>query len=260
MRFDFAPLFLSCYDGEDAAAQAAAAEAAKAAAAKVADAAKDVVTKDQVEKLLADERKKAEAKLKVVLADKEATLTELLATKTLTEQQRTEYEAKLDDVQKQLHSEKELLLKEKKKVEEQLGGKLKEADQKAKDWEGRFAASTIQRELQEAAVKGEAINPKQIVLLLKPATKIVEADGEYKTVVEIEDMVDGKLTTIQCSPEEAVTKMKAQVEAYGNLFKTPAVNGLGKAASEKKVDAGKIDWGNLSHEEYMKLRPTLLKK
>jgi hypothetical protein len=257
MRFDFAPLFLSCYDGEEDAAKAAAdAAAAKAAA----DGAKDTVTKDQVEKLLAAERKKAEVALKAVLADKEAALTDLLATKNLTEQQRTEYETKLSDVQKQLHSEKELLLKEKKKIEDQLGSKLKEADQKAKDWEGRFAASTITRELQEAAVKGEAINPKQIVLLLKPATKIVEADGEYKTVVEIEDMVDGKLTTVQCSPEEAVTKMKAQVEAYGNLFKAPAVGGLGKTGSEKKVDPGKIDWANLTHEEYMKLRPTLLKK
>ena len=259
MRFDFAPLFLSCYDGEDAASQAAA-DAAKSAAAKSAETAKDVVTKDQVEKLLADERKKSDAKLKVVLADKEAALTDLLATKNLTKQQFTEYEAKLDEVQKQLYTEKELALKEKKKVEEQLGGKLKETEQKAKEWEGRFAESTIKRELQEAAVKGEAINPKQIVLLLKPSTKIVEADGEYKTVVEIEETVDGKTATVQCSPEEAVKKMKEQVEAYGNLFKTQAVNGLGKTAPEKKADAGKIDWDNLSHEEYMKLRPTLLKK
>jgi len=207
---------------------------------------------------LADERKKADTKLKAALADKESALSDLLATKDLTEQQRTEYEAKLDEVQRQLHTEKELLLKEKKKVEDNLNTRIKEAEKVANDWRGRYSDSTINRELQEAAVKGEAVNPKQVVALLKANTKTVEVEGVYKTVVEVETVVDGKPTTTQVSPDEAVSQMKAKPEEYGNLFKAGGVSGLGgNSGTNTQVPT---DMKNLTHEQYMLIRANLLKR
>jgi hypothetical protein len=252
MRHSLSPLFLVCYDGEGM-------EPAKLADPAKPEPTKDVVTKDQVEKLLAEERKKADAKVKSVLADKEKVLNDLLATQNLTEQQRTEYETKLDEVQKQLHSEKELLLKEKQKLEETLNIRIKEAEKVANEWQGRFAESSINRELQAAAVAGEAVNPKVLVALLKPNAKVVEADGVFKTVVEVESVVDGKTVTTQVSPEEAVKQMKAKPEEYGSLFKSGSVPGTGKN-SGAGTPPPNVDVKTMTHEQYMQMRAGLMKR
>jgi hypothetical protein len=91
-------------------------------------------------------------------------------------------------------------------------------------------------------------------MVLKPMTRMVEVNGEYKPMVEMEEVVDGKTTTVLSSPEEAVKKMKALPDQYGNLFKTPVKSGVGGGGSDAHVQTGPIDFKNLSQEEYRKLR------
>ena len=259
MRSLLNPVFLACYEGEDAAAQAAAAQAAadKAAAEKAAaDAAnKATFNQDQVNKFLAEERRKSEAKYKSVLAEQATSLEQLLATKNLTEQQKTDAEEKLKKVQDELLSEKQKLEKKVKDTEIQLGAKLKEQETKAKDWETRYAQTEIRRELQDAAVKGDAFNPALLVTVLKPMTKMVEVNGEFRPMVEMEEVVDGKATAVQYSPEDAVKKMKSLPDQYGNLFKTNVRSGVGGTTTGDTAGAGgAIDWKNLTGEQYRKLR------
>jgi pyruvate/2-oxoglutarate dehydrogenase complex dihydrolipoamide acyltransferase (E2) component len=251
------PVFLACYEGEDtaaadAAAQAAA-EAAAAAAAKGATKPPPLPTfnQEQVNKMLAEDRRKSEAKYKAALAEQATSLEQLLATKTLTEQEKTAAEEKLEKVQSQLLSEKQQIEKKLNETKSQMSAQLKEQEAKAKDWETRYAQTEIKRELQDAAVKGDAFNAAQLVMVLKPMTKMVEVNGESKPMVEMEEVVDGKLTTVQYSPEDAVKKMKSLPDLYGNLFKTGVKSGLGGTTTGDITGAGgAIDWKNLTQAQY----------
>ena len=256
MRSLLNPVFLACYEGEDAAAAEAAAAKAAAdkAAADAASANKATFNQDQVNKFLADERRKSEAKYKAVLAEQATSLEQLLATKTLTENEKAAAEAKLEEVQNTLLSEKQKLEKKAKDIETQLGAKLKEQETKTKDWETRYAQTEIKRELQDAAVKGDAFNPSLLVTVLKPMTRMVEVNGESKPMVEMDEVVDGKVTTVQYSPEEAVKKMKSLPEQYGSLFKTNVKAGVGGSTTGDTTGSGAIDWKNLTGEQYRKLR------
>ena len=85
-----------------------------------------------------------------------------------------------------------------KQAQEQYEVQLAEAPDAAKIWETRFKESSIQRALQDAAVANDAYNPKQVVNLLKPMTKlkpkIDETTGKetegYETVIDFPDRDD----------------------------------------------------------------------
>ncbi len=261
-----APIFLSCYDGEepagaDPAATAAAATAAAAAPATSATETK-TFTQDAVNKFLAEEKRKADAKYKQVLADKQGLVDKLLADKNLSEQDRATLQTEKEALQSQLLTKEEKLKAEKAAVEANLTAKVKEIEAKAAQWETRYTESSVKRELHEASVKGDACHPEQLVALLKPMTK-VEAikdaagnpTGDYKTVVEMEETKDGKTQTVQYTPEQAVAAMKALPAQYGNLFKTAAVGGVGGNSTTGLLPgSGNIDWANLTQTQYESLR------
>ncbi len=81
-------------------------------------------------------------------------------------------------------------------MEESYAGKLQEAEKKASFFETLFRDSTIERSLQDAAVKHEAFSPSQIVTQLRRQTKMLEATdpktgqltGKYKPMVEMLDV------------------------------------------------------------------------
>jgi uncharacterized protein YdiU (UPF0061 family) len=254
-----APIFLSCYDGEEPAADAAAAAAGSTA--PVADGVK-TFNQDHVNKFLADEKRKTDAKVKQMLAEKQGLVDKLLADKNLSEQDRATLQTEKEALQSQLLTKEEKLKAEKKAVEDNLTAKVKEIEAKAAQWETRYTESSVKRELQEASVKGDACHPEQLVALLKPMTKIEaikdaagNPTGEYKTVVEMEETKDGKTQTVQYTPEQAVAAMKALPAQYGNLFKTPAVGVVGGNSAPAFVPgSGQIDWANLTQSQYAELR------
>ena len=257
------PVFIACFDGAeppadppaDAAATAAAAAAAAAANAAAANADHRSFNQDQLNKLLAEEKRKGEAKLKAVLTEKQTLVDKLLTDKTLSDQERTALQAEKEELAKQLLTKEERLKAEKKAVEDALNAKVKDIEAKATEWETRYAQSSIQRELQEAAVKNDAFNPSQLVTLLKPMTTFEAVNGadgkptgEYKTVVTM----DGKTYT----PAEAIAAMKAVPAQYGNLFKAAGVPGVGGSSAPAGAPGGTgvVDWGNLSQAQYEEMR------
>ena len=208
---------LACYDGAaDGAASAtvtgadggsAGASATGADGGSAAGGTESKFNQTQVNKFLAEERRKAEAhwkaQNKALLEEKETRINELLADKNLTTAERDRLQAdytKVQDELKEHRSEKETMLRERKAAEDALKyPESKEFEGKAKSWESRYSESTIKGELQEAAVKNNAVNADQLVKLLKPDTKMVpvmdeagKPTGEYTPVVEMEVVKDGK--------------------------------------------------------------------
>jgi hypothetical protein len=269
----FNSLYLSrpwsaCYEGDDDAEKAAAEKAAAEAAAAAAAAAGKTFTQDQVNHLIATDRRKLEDALKKT----EKQYQDLLSSQSLTEQERKALQANLEMVQGQLRSKEEQLQVEKKQIEETYAAKLQDIEKKATHFETLFRDSTIQRALQDAAMKHEAWSPSQVVTLLRGQTKMLEETdpktgkltGTYKPMVEMQSVnaTTGEMETQAYTPEDAVKKMKDDKDTWGNLFKSGVVSGIGAGTAtggltpgqSGKLDAAAIN--KLSAEQYREIRAT----
>lgn len=259
------PALLACFDGDDDAAAKAAADkaAAEEAAAAAAAATGKTFTQDDVNKMLAEDRRKHQAQLKTM----ETRLQEVLSSKNLTENERKALQENLSAVQGQLRSKEQQAALEKQELEQQYQGKLTEAEKKAQAWESMYRDSTVQRSLQDAAVQNDAFSPSQIVTLLKPMTKMIEATdpvtgrtlGRYEVVVEMPDVdpKSGQQVTMTRSPAEAVKRMKELPEQYGNLFKSGVVSGIGSGSATGGLlpgQSGRVDVRKLTPAQYREIR------
>jgi hypothetical protein len=267
----FRSLYLSrpwsaCFEGDDDAAKAAADKAAadKAAAdAAAAAAAGKTFTQDDLNRILAEDRRKHQTQLK----EQAEKLEGVLKSSQLTEQDRKVLQENLATVQGQLRSAEAQAAKEKQELEQQFQSKLVDAEKKSQIWEGLYRESTIQRSLQDAAVKNDAFSPSQIVTLLKPMTRLVEGvdpvtnrpNGQYEVKIEMLDVnpKTGQQEVMIRTPEEAVARMKELPEQYGNLFKSGVVSGIGSSSATGGLMPGKggqIDVRKLTPAQYREIR------
>lgn len=258
------PALVSCFD--DAADQAAADKAAADAATAAALAANEpkTFTQDEVNKIMAADKRKHQE----VLVKTEQSYKELLASnKSLTEKERATLEENLATVQGQLRTKEETAKMEKRQLEEQLTGKIKEHETRAVEWETRYKTETVSRSLQDAAIKADAFQAGQIVALLTPMTRLVEmidektnkSTGKFRPVVDFPDVdSDGNPTITVRTPEEAVKRMKDLPETYGNLFKSNVVSGIGSNSSTGIPTGanGKVNVKNLTPDQFRDLLKT----
>ncbi len=127
---------------------------------------------------------------------------------------------------------------------EELQRQVAQAQQEAEKWRGLHAGATIKRELREAAEKGGAFNADQLMPYLMPNAKLVEDNGQH--VVRVVTVgQDGK--EIHHTPAQAVAQMR-QTKDFENLFRTAP------AAKPASTAPGKIDWANMTPEQYRELR------
>ena len=210
-------------------------------------------SQDDVNKFLADDRRKHQTKLQKM----EQQLQDVLASKGLNDQERESLETSLEDLRKQLRTKEEQASHEKKKLESSYQKQLKETIESSDRWKSMYHDSTITRALQDAAVKGEAFQSSQIVTLLKGTTKLMEEEGNYKVVVEFNDTNEkGEHVTLALTPDEAVERMREKPETFGNLFKSNVVSGIGGNSATGGLMPGnkKVDVRKLDPETYRKLR------
>jgi len=255
----------SCFEGEDDAAKAAADKAAadKAAVDTAAAAAGKVFTQDDLNRILAEDRRKHQTQLK----EQAEKLETVLKNSQLTEQDRKVLQENLEAVKGQLRSAEAAAAKEKQELEQAFQSKLVDAEKKSQIWEGLYRESMIQRSLQDAAVKGDAWQPGQIVTLLKPMTKLVACvdpttnrpNGQYEVQIEMldTDPKTGQQVMMNRTPEAAVARMKELPETYGNLFKSGVVSGIGSSSATGGLmpgQGGKIDVRKLTPQQYREIR------
>ncbi|KPK52070.1 MAG: hypothetical protein AMS22_09845 [Thiotrichales bacterium SG8_50] len=282
---------LACYDGDGdgdgngdgdgdgtglgdfaTAARRAAEEAAKEAERKAAEArqkkqeADDAVslkfTQDDLNRFLAEDRRKHQDKLKKL----ESGYKEILADKNLALEQRQKLEAELEDLRKSQMTEKQRLEYERKQQAEKFKSDLGQLKESASRWETLYKGSQIDRSLQDAAIAAEAFNPNQIVGLLRPMTKMQERTdeagnglGDFTPVIDFPDIDEatGEQVMTLRTPEEAVQRMKELPNLFGNLFKSNVVSGVGSGSATGGVtsgDGGRVDPAKLTPEQFRKLR------
>ena len=150
------PLFILCYDGvTDPPADPPADPLATPPATPPAPDAK--FTQNDLNKILAEERRKADAKVKSLLGEKQVHIDKLLEMKNLTEQERAALQTEKEELQRQLLTKEERLKAEKKAVEDTLNAKVKEIETKATAWEQRYVASSIKREFAGCRRQGRCV-------------------------------------------------------------------------------------------------------
>jgi hypothetical protein len=130
---------------------------------------------------------------------------------------------------------------------ERLQQSAAEAQERAEKWEKLHTEATLKRELMRAAEEGGAHNPLQLMPYLMPAAKLVEINGQ-QVVQVVTTGEDGK--EIHHTPAQAIAHLKHNQD-LANLFKSAPAPQPAPAASQK------IDWRNLTHEQYLKLRAKL---
>lgn len=280
LKFYLSRALVSCFEGEgagvgddgagagagvaaDAGVAAGAATGAAAGTARAAaGAAVPRFTQDDVNRFLAEDRRKHQT----LLAQAEAKLQEALNDKTMGEAARKALEENLAAIQGQLRTKEQQLALEKKQLEEAHANRVAELEKKAQLWEVMFRDSTIERALQDAAVKNDAFNADQIVVQLRAHTKLLEVvdektgkpTGKYRPMVEMNDVdpKTGEPVVMVRTPDEAVKRMKEMPEVWGNLFKSGVVSGIGSgtATGSQMSGGGRVDVRKLTPQQYRELR------
>lgn len=224
---------------------------------------KRTFTQDELNKILADDRRKHQT----TLLKTEETYKELLTNnQSLTAKERQTLEENLAAVQGKLRTKEHQYALDMKQLEDSFTGKLTAAEKDAKDWQTRYREETVNRNLLDAAIAGDAFNPNLIVVQLRQMAKLIEVvdeqqkgTGTYTTVIEFPDVdpTTGKATILNRTPEEAVKRMKELPDLYGGLFKSNVVSGIGSNSITAGLAAGsngKFDVRALTPEQYQKVR------
>ena len=244
---------LVCFEGEGD-------DAAAAAAAAAAEGNKGMFTQEDINKFLAEDRRKHVEKYKAL----ETSYQNILQNKSLAENERAKAAAELEDLQKSFRTKEQQMEFDKKQAVSKYESELGEWKGKASKWESMYKDQVVQTSLQGAAVSGEAFNPYQIVGLLQPITELRPEVIDGKETGRLVPMIDfpdidektGESIKTLRSPVDAVKRMKELPQLYGNLFKANVVSGVGSgsAAGGVPTGTGKVDVSKLSSEQYRKLR------
>lgn len=207
-------------------------------------------TQEQVNKLLAEDKRKHQAKFEKL----EQNLNALNENHNMTAQEKEKLAKEAEDLRKALRTKETQAEVDRKNAEAKYKNELEQTKAAAEKWESMFKQSTVQRELLDAATQGEAYEASQIVALLQPYTELKEGeDGKFKVMVNFED-VDEKtgepIETLR-TPIEAVNRMK-ELKRSKNLFKSGVVSGIG--GDNVAGQTGDIDVSQLTPEQYRKIR------
>jgi hypothetical protein len=215
-------------------------------------------TQDDLNRILAEDKRKHQEKLKQV----ESNYQELLKSQSLTKEERDKLKSQLDDLQKSQLTKEQQLERERKESEEKYRNELKSQMERANHWEGLFKKETISRSLQDAATSAEAFNPNQIVGLLQPFTELKEVEGNLAPMVDFPDIDEktGKEIRTLRTPLDAVKRMKELPKMYGNLFKSNVVSGVGAGNAPGTGELDAIDYSNMTPEQYRKHRQAIKDK
>lgn len=217
-------------------------------------------TPEEVNRLLADDRRKHQAQVAKV----QATLEETLANKSLTDREREQFAQQLEELQSQSRTKEQQLAHERKQLEEQATKRIKEAEADKKAWESRFKDSLIDGELSAAAHRADAFSTDQFVRQLRPLSRAVEVTdektgkptGKFKVVVEFPDRDEsGAAVTRELSPREATKRMKELPEQWGNFFRANVRSGIGSGSGPgTPTGGGKVDPRKLTMQQYVEIR------
>jgi len=217
-----------------------------------------VFTQEQVNKMLAEDRRKHQKQVEVTVAE----LERFKKSKGLSDKEKTELQGRIEELNNSLLTKEELARKEQEKLRNEHKSILEKVSGERDSWQNRFVSATITRSIMDEAVRAEAFNPTQIVTILKGNTRLVEvldSEGnpvpdEFVAKVRFNDTdKEGKPVTLDLTIQEALKRMKDRADEYGNLFKSGVAGGIG-ASGNRGAGGRTIDPKTATPEQWRKMR------
>ena len=218
-------------------------------------------TQEDVNRFLADDRRKNDSKYK---KSNQKLLDELSALKgraELSASERTELDERIEQLQSQLMTKEELTKRDREKFSKKYEKDLNEAVTSSNYWKNQFTESTIAGAITGKSVEFGVQTPQHMVAILRPNTRLVEVlsedgkpTGKYSPMVKLSDVDEkGKPVTLDLPVSDAIKRMK-EMDQHRNLFKSMGTGGLGANthSSGKTLDIAALAKNN--PEEYRRLR------
>lgn len=199
---------------------------------KKSDDVKPQFTQDQVNRFLADERRKAQKANERTISE----LEKLRKNASLTEQEKTSLEERIETIKNDFLSKEQIAQKEQQKVKQKQQEELETTKKEINKWKSLYEETTVENTLLGAAASdADVFNPNQILELLKPKTRLVEElDVDGKPTGRLTPKIrlagknkDGESIVLELNPTEAVRQLKENTAEYGNLFKSNVIKGVG---------------------------------
>jgi len=190
-------------------------------------------------------------------------LNQLKKTKEMTASERDKLQERIDTLEASYMTKEELAAKTKKEEDLRHETAINTLTQERDDWKKRYTQSTIERAILDAAASkvGEnpAINPSQIVTILRGSTNLVEetvdgnGTGKYIPRVKFAGRdSEGKPMEMDLTVPEAIAEMKKMEPEYGNLWESGLTGGVG---GNNTPGSGPVSEASLDTQEaYMKNR------
>lgn len=216
-----------------------------------------VFNQQQVNKLLADERRKHADKLK-----------ELQSESGLSKARVEELQSQIAELETGYMSKAEIAERDFASKQKQYEKDLKTQQEQASYWQTQHNGLLVNYSITEAAASADVFNMQQIHNLLGGKSKVVPIikDGKeagLEVRVSFPDVdSEGKPVVLSLTPAEALKRMKELPQDYGNLFKSGVTggvggsnNGTGGGTAPSLEEAAKI-----SPEAYRKARDASKKK
>ncbi len=215
---------------------------------------KTTFTQAELNHILSEEKKKSKTTTEKQIKELET----LKKSQTLSENDKKNLEARIDEMKNTLLTKEEIARKEKERLETTYKEQLTKVTQERDTWQNRYTQSTIDGEIVNQASTAEAFSPEDLKALLGPNTRIVELNDEegkgtnkFVPKVKFNDLdAEGKPITLDMTVEQAVKRMK-ELPRYGHLFKSTAAGGLG---GKETQTAGSVDTSKMTHEQWLEHR------
>jgi len=187
-------------------------------------------TQDQVNKFLAEEKRKWQATQQKTIGE----LTEIKNQLTTSDEEKASLAQKITEMETQLLTKEEIAEREKKKLENESKTKIDALQIERDKYRNQYSAYRIENEITQEAVKQEAFSPTQVVALLRNDTRLIplvgedkKLTGEFAAIVAVRSVKEGKPVTLELPISDAVKRMKETPAEFGNLFKSTMSGGVG---------------------------------
>lgn len=201
-------------------------------------------TQDEVNKFIADDRKK----LQTAYTQTVEQLETLKQAKGTSDKEREELQVRIDTLNSQFQTKEQQLATERDTIKKKYDTDTKTLAEQANNWKGKFDNLMITNSILSASSTHKAVNPTQMVLMLQGQAQVVEqvsddgkGTGTYvvKTKVKSKDK-DGKVTELDMPIDDAIGEMKKNDDFF-NLFVGDDTSGLGGNGNTRKKPGGTSD-------------------
>jgi hypothetical protein len=177
----------------------------------------------------------------------------------MSKEERDNFSERINELSRTLETKEETTAREKKALAKQHEKALKTSQEGEKHWQGLYTETRLENALLKGAEEAEAIQPAQIVTLMRGNTRLVEDRnddgkplGTYQVRVDFATKdEEGNPVTLDLDVSEALKRMKED-PVNGNLFKSGATAGVGSGTTGGSTK--QPDFAKMSTAEWMEWR------